>query len=86
LLIPDDGNPVTLEEIKAAYKLARKGGHKDVRGIVWEITRYSDDPRFKGLAGDKTLWNTIKQLLEAERAEARAIEAAIDADNAGDQS
>jgi hypothetical protein len=38
-----------------------------VKTIVSVITRYSDDPTFHGLAGDKSLWDTIRQLLEAER-------------------
>jgi hypothetical protein len=66
---PDDGNPLTKEDIEAAYKEASKRSYrKDVRSIVFDMTRYGDDPRFKGLAGDKTLWNAVKRLLEAEKA------------------
>jgi hypothetical protein len=56
---------VTSEQIDAAYLRARKLAG-DLSTIVYLIVR--SDPRFEGLAGDKSLWDAVRKLLDSDPA------------------
>lgn len=69
LLRPDDRPPITMAQVEAAFRVARKRGYSNRYGISILVQGVIDaDPALRGLRGDRTLREIVKQLLDAEAA------------------